>query len=218
MRISELAETSGVSVPTIKYYLREGLLPPGEKVTERLADYDERHVRRLALLRVLREVGGIGVEALRGLVDAVTDTSEPVHEMFGAACDALAQAAGRRTNPPKSLDLADRVIERAGWTGVRPGAPERERLAEILDVLGPRSRPIDPDSLDRYLKLADAIAEFELGALDRDTDRNTLMEQMVVGQVVYGELLLSLRKLAQEHYSSRRFNSPVFPGQAERRT
>ncbi len=28
MRISELSRRSGVSIPTIKYYLRDGLLPP----------------------------------------------------------------------------------------------------------------------------------------------------------------------------------------------
>ena len=30
MRISELAERTGVSIPTLKYYLREGLLHAGE--------------------------------------------------------------------------------------------------------------------------------------------------------------------------------------------
>ena len=30
MRIAELSQTTGVPVPTIKYYLREGLLPSGE--------------------------------------------------------------------------------------------------------------------------------------------------------------------------------------------
>lgn len=28
MRLAELSELSGVSIPTIKYYLREQLLPP----------------------------------------------------------------------------------------------------------------------------------------------------------------------------------------------
>jgi DNA-binding transcriptional MerR regulator len=30
MRIGELSKVTGVPVPTIKYYLREGLLPAGE--------------------------------------------------------------------------------------------------------------------------------------------------------------------------------------------
>ena len=33
--MSELSERTGVPVPTIKYYLREGLLPEGEKRTDR---------------------------------------------------------------------------------------------------------------------------------------------------------------------------------------
>ena len=31
MRISELSSVTGVPVPTIKYYIREGLLPRGER-------------------------------------------------------------------------------------------------------------------------------------------------------------------------------------------
>ena len=61
------------SVPTIKYYLREGLLPEGEKRTPRLTDYDKQHVRRLELLRILRDAGDVPVEGLKRLV-AATET------------------------------------------------------------------------------------------------------------------------------------------------
>jgi DNA-binding transcriptional MerR regulator len=40
MRIAELSRRSGVSVPTIKYYLREGLLPPGERTSPNQALYN----------------------------------------------------------------------------------------------------------------------------------------------------------------------------------
>jgi len=50
-----------VSTATIKYYLREGLLRPGEAVGATQASYDEGHVERLRLIRVLREVGDIPV-------------------------------------------------------------------------------------------------------------------------------------------------------------
>lgn len=33
MRLSELSTTTGVSVASLKYYLREGLLPPGDVVS-----------------------------------------------------------------------------------------------------------------------------------------------------------------------------------------
>ena len=38
MRISDLAETTGVPVHTLKYYLREGLLMPGEATSRTRAE------------------------------------------------------------------------------------------------------------------------------------------------------------------------------------
>jgi hypothetical protein len=57
MRLSELSERSGVSIATIKYYLREGLLAPGRRVSATTADYDESHLRRLRLVRALIQSG-----------------------------------------------------------------------------------------------------------------------------------------------------------------
>src|ERR1700716_801088 len=45
MRMAELSAESGVPVATIKYYLREGLLPPGERTSRNQARYDDVHVR-----------------------------------------------------------------------------------------------------------------------------------------------------------------------------
>ncbi len=204
MRISELAETTGVSVATIKYYLREGLLPPGTKVTDRLAEYDDHHVRRLRLLRVLREAGGVPVESLKGVVAASEDRTASVHEMFGAACDAMAPPTGTDSDPA-SRELADRMVDAAGWSQVRPDAPGRDRLADVLAVVRDFGSDAAPDRAVRYLELVDALAELELSLVDPDQDREAMLEQMVVGQVVFGQLLLSLRRLAQEHHSALRF-------------
>ena len=53
MRIGELSKAAGVPVPTIKYYLREGLLAPGELTSPNQASYGEAHIRRLRLIRAL---------------------------------------------------------------------------------------------------------------------------------------------------------------------
>ncbi|MFD0479411.1 MerR family transcriptional regulator [Nonomuraea thailandensis] len=58
MRISELSARSGVAIPTIKYYLREGMLHQGEQTAATRAEYDETHLRRLRLIRALLDVGG----------------------------------------------------------------------------------------------------------------------------------------------------------------
>ena len=56
-----------------------------------------------------------------------------------------------------------------------------------------------------YVDAADRIARYELGGLDDTKDRQDLLEEMVVGRVTFGEVLASLRRLAQEHYSFERF-------------
>lgn len=206
MRISELAEQSGVTVATIKYYLREGLLPPGSKMGERRAEYGERHVARLRLLRVLRDVGDVPVAGLKEIVDAVQNESLSMHQTFGAAFDALA-----RTSDVVSAEmraLAQQVVQQAGWTHVRPDSPALDDLAGLLGVIIELGAMFDIDYAATYLGLVDALAAYEvswLGAAERIEDRDAVVQQMVVGQVVFGQLLLSLRRIGHEHHSAVRF-------------
>ena len=46
MILHELAETTGVSAASIKYYRREGLLPPGERITTTRQDYGRAQIGR----------------------------------------------------------------------------------------------------------------------------------------------------------------------------
>jgi DNA-binding transcriptional MerR regulator len=207
VRISELSEQSGVTVATIKYYLREGLLPPGSKVSERHADYGDHHVARLRLLRVLREVGAVPVADLKEIVDAVQNESLSIHQMFGATYDALAHSSDAVNERDRAL--AGQVVEQAGWTHVRTDAPALDQLASLLGELNDLGWPLDLPNAATYLGLINAIAAYEvsrLTAADLQTDRDAVVHQMVIGQVVFGQLLLSLRRLAHEHHSALRFD------------
>lgn len=207
MRISELAAATGFPVATIKYYLREGLLPVADKRAERLAEYDERHVGRLRLIKLLREVGGIPIEGLRRLVGASERADTSVHDVFGAAADALSPPPP----PPGELRpvtraLADQVIADAGWSHVRAHSPDRENLAATLELIASYdTHPRDPGEIEPYVRFADEIARYEIGHLDDTKDRSGLLEEMVVGQVVFGQVLATLRRLAEEHHSFQRF-------------
>jgi DNA-binding transcriptional MerR regulator len=53
MRIDDLAHESGLTVDTIRYYQREGLLPPGER-EGRHRVYGADHLRRLTRIRELQ--------------------------------------------------------------------------------------------------------------------------------------------------------------------
>ena len=63
-----LSAASGVPVSTIKFYLRDGLLPTGTPTARNQAVYDERHLHRLNLLRVLTKVGGMPIETVRKVI------------------------------------------------------------------------------------------------------------------------------------------------------
>ena len=57
IRISELSRRSGVPVPTIKFYIREGILSRGESTAPNQARYSEEHLNRLALIGALQQAG-----------------------------------------------------------------------------------------------------------------------------------------------------------------
>ncbi|MFI6389368.1 MerR family transcriptional regulator [Nonomuraea sp. NPDC050547] len=204
MRISELSAESGVALPTIKYYLREGLLHPGEQRSATRADYDDTHLRRLRLIRALLEVGKLPVASIKKIIEAVDDESLPVHTMLGTAHYALAPEVSP-AEPGDELEAAraevDRVVAEHGWR-VLPDAPPRAELAEIL--LRMRSLGMKPD-LAPYAEAADRIVrEFEMATIPFDGPRDAAVEALVLGTVLYGKAFDALRRLAQESESARR--------------
>jgi len=56
LRIDELAQRSGLPSGTIRFYQREGLIPPPER-EGRVAFYSEEHLRRLERVRALQAQG-----------------------------------------------------------------------------------------------------------------------------------------------------------------
>ena len=208
MRISELARAAGLSVATVKYYLREGLLPAGQLVSATQAEYGEAHLARLRLLRILREVGRVPVGRLRDVVAATEDETRSLHQVLEAAARALTPAPTPTPGPGQvqARAAADAIIANAGWSGVAADAPDRANLASALAAaMASGTHPGDPDIIRCYVEAADTIGRLEVADLRGDQPRAALVEQMVVGQVVFGEILAILRRLSEEHYSARRF-------------
>ncbi|GII78204.1 transcriptional regulator [Sphaerisporangium rufum] len=208
MRISQLSAASGVPIPTIKYYLREGLLQPGEQTAATRAEYGEAHLRRLRLIRALLEVGRVPVTAIRQIIAAVEDETMPVHEMLGTAHYALAtpvEAAADDDRHREALALVDALIGELGWQ-VTPEAPTRAELAQVLVRLDRLGRPASVEKLRPY---AEHVARF---AREREMDsvsgpREAAVESLVVGTVLYGKVLDVLRRIAHESESARRHTS-----------
>jgi DNA-binding transcriptional MerR regulator len=77
-----------MTVATIKYYIREGLLPAGTTISATQAEYDSAHVDRLRLIRALVDVGRLSITTVRELLatlDGPADDApiEPDHAPTG---------------------------------------------------------------------------------------------------------------------------------------
>jgi DNA-binding transcriptional MerR regulator len=71
MRIGEVAERTGLTPRTIRYYEEIGLLPiPTERRKGAHRAYDDTDIERLSELRRLRELLNLSLEELKQLVEA----------------------------------------------------------------------------------------------------------------------------------------------------
>jgi DNA-binding transcriptional MerR regulator len=205
MRISGLGAASGVSLATIKFYLREGLLQPGESTGRNQAKYDERHLRRLRLIRALTEVGKLSLREVKAVLAAADDPSVPLHELLGVAQYALEPTSPLAIDPGATAAV-DAAIEALGWR-VSDDAPARRSIAHAVEVLRSLGWSVEPADLVRYAKAVDRLAQREVGISDDVPDREGLLERMVVGSVVFEAILTAFRRLAQEHHSGARRRS-----------
>ncbi|MUT93142.1 MerR family transcriptional regulator [Streptomyces sp. Z38] len=220
MRISELSRRSGVSIPTIKYYLRDGLLPAGRPTAANQAEYDEEHVRRLRLIRSLIGVRGLSVNATRDVLAAVDEQQGDVHLLLGLVLGALpVERSGR---PPRrdgdaepdgagatAGDMAEDVAALTAEMGWRtsPNPPAAQVVAETLETMRALGMDYDWRSLVPYAELADRAARLDLDQLRDAGDPLQQAERAVLLTVLLEPALLALRRLAQEHHSALRFGN-----------
>lgn len=200
MRISELSATTGISVPTLKFYLREGLLPPGASRARNQATYDERHLRRLRLIRALTEVGQLSLREVKAVLAAADDPRTQVHDLLGTAQYALEPPVSDDVDPGATA-IVDEAIESLGWQ-VSADAPARRSIGRAVDVLRSFGWTVRPTDLVRYAKAVDGLAKREVTIADDAADRERLVERMVIGSVLFDEILSAFRRLAQEHHSA----------------
>jgi DNA-binding transcriptional MerR regulator len=194
MRISELSRASGVPVPTIKYYLRERLLPPGRATAATQAQYSEEHVARLRLIRALVDVGRLPLGAVRGVLGAVDAGADFTPEAVGTAHEALPPAPPPRTEPPTRAMAA---LDSLAWR-VDPRSSSLRRLEAALAALEAVGMSPSPDLLRTYAQAALDVARADVADVP-DGDPADAVHYVVIGTVLYEPVLLALRRLAQQY-------------------
>jgi DNA-binding transcriptional MerR regulator len=78
MRIGEIAGQAGVTVDTVRFYERVGVLPPPERTASGYRDYRPETVERIQLTRELQRIGFTLTDA----VDALA-----AHDAGNATCE-----------------------------------------------------------------------------------------------------------------------------------
>jgi DNA-binding transcriptional MerR regulator len=152
LKISELATEAGVPVATVRHYLREGLLPEGEKTSRNMAYYPPDLVERIRLIKQLQEERFMPLRVIKELLDrddgdpellrSRIETSERVFELA---------LAGEQERIPEA--------ELAARSGV-PGEVIRA-LADV-GVIGPE----EDGYSDSDARIVDAVARFRAGGYD----------------------------------------------------
>lgn len=182
LKMSELAEASGVSAGTIKHYLREGLLPDPVKTSRNMAYYPPDFVDRIQLIKRLQEERFMPLKAIKRVLADDPDRARALVEVEDKILARAQHGDGSR--------LSRAEAER------RYGIPREalDRLEEI-GVLTPNSRGFS--QLDA--RMLEAISRFRTGGYDEQigfTVYDTLRYKSALESLVKEEVEVVLERLA----------------------
>jgi DNA-binding transcriptional MerR regulator len=210
MRIGELSRRSGVSIPTIKFYLREGLLPAGVATATNQAEYAEAHVQRLQLIRAMVDAGRLSVARTREILSALDGGTLAPHDLLGVAHDAVTRPVrGDRDDPGFRAARAEveALAQARGWL-VEKDARALDQAADAIRTLRALGQDDLIGLLDTYADAAQAVAEREVAAVVARRDQAAMVEAVVVGTVLGETLLNAFRLIAQESASAKILSAP----------
>ena len=194
MKISELAEQSGVPVATVKYYIREGMLPRGVATSATRAEYDDGHLARLKLIAALADVRGLPLARVRDILALVDDPDPDALTTLGRAVGALPPYVDAdRVDYPRARAAIDGLgfTYDAGFTAVA-------QLEEALDALQAAGLAADTETLRRYGDAMRTVAAAEIAPVS-DMSLDEAVPYAVLGTALYEPVMLALRRLAHHH-------------------
>lgn len=110
MKIAEVSEKYGLSVDTLRYYERVGLIPPVNRNDSGIRDYNELDLRRVDFIKCMRGAG-LPVEVLIEYVALVQQGDKTIEARKEILKEQRALVAARLAEMRKTLDLLDHKIE-----------------------------------------------------------------------------------------------------------
>jgi DNA-binding transcriptional MerR regulator len=156
VQLNELSQRSGVSPASIKFYLREGLLPAGDAIHATRAEYSDRHLDRLELIQALRRIVGLNIRQIHGLLGMVDDGASRLDLLAAVQRVVLNLDNYTTASGGVSGAAADAVVDLRGWPDVPSDA--RNALNAHLELMASLGIPVPEDVLETYSKAMDEVA------------------------------------------------------------
>lgn len=199
VRISELSRRSEVPVPTIKFYLREGLLAPGHLTSATQAHYDERHVDRLRLIRALVAGADLPVQTAKQILCLIDDPPSDILALFERIQELLTPS-----QPDIEVDEVRTLLQSWDWRFDETCPGPLRQLAQALAASQAAGFEIPVGVLDAYADAMHQVAEVEIANSPTDSPLEAV-RYTVLGSVLMESVLLALRRLAEADVSVRAF-------------
>jgi DNA-binding transcriptional MerR regulator len=176
LKIGELSKKSGVPISTIRYYVKEGLLPAPKKVNKKMAYYDEICIKKLYAIQHLQDKRYYPLAMIKNILRRMDDgfTFEEAAAVEDAVFAPMADGEMRLVDRSEFLRL----------TGLKPEQlDEVERIGLIMpylrekgnclynteDVMVAREAirqvyqfGIDPKDFEFYVRLGHEITDHEV--------------------------------------------------------
>ncbi|MEO5744111.1 MAG: MerR family transcriptional regulator [Terracoccus sp.] len=210
MRVSELADRTGVTIASVKYYIRIGLLHPGVAQSATRAEYDESHVERVRLVRTLVDVGGLSIERISEVVAALDNPPASRHELLGTAHEVL-RDRDRRPVSVSARKLVDHLVPACLTSD--PDSPSEGRspatltLDQAITVAESSGWPITAETLTAWAEAMRTVAQIDVVADLAEVSPAEALKYVIVGNVLTDPILIALRRVAQERISAERLSA-----------
>jgi len=166
LRVSEVSRAAGVSLPTIHYYVREGLLIPAVKTARNMAYYSRECIEDIRLIKELQSKRFLPLSAIKMIINARHEGQDIDHLIeMRSFLDDIFQPVGKGTSMSLSLD---ELIDATGLSATDIHTLEGLGLLMPVETLQGRFY----DDIDvRVARIVRELAEFGLYPADLDVYR-----------------------------------------------
>ena len=110
MKIAEVSERYGLSLDTLRYYERVGLIPPVNRNDSGIRDYNELDLRRVEFIKCMRSAG-LPVEVLIEYVALVQEGDKTIEARKEILIEQRKLLMDRMSETQKTLDILNHKIE-----------------------------------------------------------------------------------------------------------